>query len=373
MEQLQKPVRRQSNIELLRIICMLMIIAHHFSVHSGFDFSADPLSLSRVWTQVLWSGGKVGVDVFVLISGYFLVSGKSMKISKILVFWLQIFTYSAVIFLIFLLCGKTEVNGYTLRTYLLPVSFEGWWFVSAYFVMLVMSPFINRFLHALTARAYRLFLLIATVFWVLIPTVFVEKSYFFSNWEYNSAVWFLYLYALAGYIRLHGLPQRRKPGTLILAAAVIWALTMGITVMLDYAAVNNPIYVQHETHLFEMQSLPTVLISVLLLVAFQRIKLGYSKLINTVSSLTFGVYLLHDNKLFREVLWKQWVPGTASVGTWKLVVVPLIAIPCVFILGAVVEFLRSRLLERAYAGPLGRLAEKVQQPIDRYFRRRHGA
>jgi len=29
---------RQSNIELLRIISMIMIVAHHFSVHGNFKF-----------------------------------------------------------------------------------------------------------------------------------------------------------------------------------------------------------------------------------------------------------------------------------------------------------------------------------------------
>ena len=43
-----KPIRnqnrissRQSNIELLRIICMVMIIAHHFCVHMHYPFDAN--------------------------------------------------------------------------------------------------------------------------------------------------------------------------------------------------------------------------------------------------------------------------------------------------------------------------------------------
>lgn len=36
-----KFIRRKSNMELLRVISMLMIIAHHFSVHGGFEFSTN--------------------------------------------------------------------------------------------------------------------------------------------------------------------------------------------------------------------------------------------------------------------------------------------------------------------------------------------
>ena len=64
---------RSSNIELLRIIAMIMIIAHHVSVHSGFVYPGEIISFNRLWIQFIQLGGKIGVNIFVLISGYFLV------------------------------------------------------------------------------------------------------------------------------------------------------------------------------------------------------------------------------------------------------------------------------------------------------------
>ncbi len=37
-------VERKSSIELLRIISMLLIIAHHYACHGGFDFINTPFS-----------------------------------------------------------------------------------------------------------------------------------------------------------------------------------------------------------------------------------------------------------------------------------------------------------------------------------------
>lgn len=93
--------KRQSNFELLRIFAMLFIIGHHFSVHSGFVFSDSSISIERVWLQFISMGGKLGIDLFIMISGYFLIKVQSIKISKEVKLWLIMFTYSVGIYLVF--------------------------------------------------------------------------------------------------------------------------------------------------------------------------------------------------------------------------------------------------------------------------------
>ena len=71
--QTSRITKRQSNIELLRIVAMLLIIAHHFSLHGGFVFSTASITVNRLWIQFIQIGGEIGINVFVLISGYFLI------------------------------------------------------------------------------------------------------------------------------------------------------------------------------------------------------------------------------------------------------------------------------------------------------------
>ena len=67
--------KRLSNIELLRIVAMLMVILGHYYVHGGIPEEAG-LGVTKTVFQFLGSGSKIAVNIFVIISGYFLVTQK---------------------------------------------------------------------------------------------------------------------------------------------------------------------------------------------------------------------------------------------------------------------------------------------------------
>lgn len=73
-----------------------------------------------------------------------------------------------------------------------PITFSEWWFASTYFVLLLIHPFLNKFLNNLK-KSYQELLILLIVCWSIIPT--------FTNSEYqgNSFLWFMTLYAIAGY------------------------------------------------------------------------------------------------------------------------------------------------------------------------------
>ena len=69
--------KRDSNFELLRIICMVLIVIHHFSVHGGyFTETQGTLPFNATLIDLFAMGGRLGVNIFVLISGYFLINSK---------------------------------------------------------------------------------------------------------------------------------------------------------------------------------------------------------------------------------------------------------------------------------------------------------
>ena len=67
---------RDSKFEILRIIAMLLIVAHHFVVH-GFELeNIETFSYNKIVVEILSLGGKLGVNLFVLISAYFMIDSK---------------------------------------------------------------------------------------------------------------------------------------------------------------------------------------------------------------------------------------------------------------------------------------------------------
>ena len=71
---------RDSNIELYRILMMLLIIAHHYVVNSGLDTKggpiyADPLSAPSLFLLLFGAWGKMGLNCFVLVTGYYMCHG----------------------------------------------------------------------------------------------------------------------------------------------------------------------------------------------------------------------------------------------------------------------------------------------------------
>ncbi len=80
---------RQSNYELIRIIAMLMIVASHYVGHgifkvssaSSYDVYLHGDLINRAYSVIYSPGGKTGVALFFMISGYFL-SNKKVCISQ---------------------------------------------------------------------------------------------------------------------------------------------------------------------------------------------------------------------------------------------------------------------------------------------------
>lgn len=81
---------RSSNFELLRIVAMLFIISFHYVYKSGYIF--DSLTIHSVIIKSFYFLGELGVNLFILITGYFQVKGK-FSIEKLIKLILEVSFY----------------------------------------------------------------------------------------------------------------------------------------------------------------------------------------------------------------------------------------------------------------------------------------
>lgn len=352
---------RKSNIELLRIIAMIIIVAHHFAVHSGFDFSTNSITINRLWTQLIQIGGKIGVDVFVLISGYFLITTNKIKISKVLKLWLQILTYSILFFFVFVGLGIQPFSLKELIKCLLPITFSEWWFASVYFVLYLLTPYINRLLSSLTPKEYQRMLILLTIIWCIIPT-FLTKS-----WGGNELLWFVYLYALAGYLRLYGNLQTGKAKWYIIFSVGLTILTYLSAVFFDLLGKRYAFFGEHATYFYQMSKLPILLISITLFIGFLGLNIRYSRFINTIASATFGIYLIHDNVFVRPFIWETVFEDALYSDRDILIPYSLMVIALVFVVCMLIELFRVYVVEKRYMKLVNVLSDKISNGINNFL------
>ena len=138
---------RNSSFELLRITSMLLIVAHHFVVHGKFDLTAS-FSKNIFFLQSLSMFGKLGVNLFVLISGYFsctLPPPKHINFRKLLKLELEVIFYSSIIGIIFYNFSSSDFDFIDLLKTFTPLRSNCYWFYRSYFVQMYKIGFCRNY------------------------------------------------------------------------------------------------------------------------------------------------------------------------------------------------------------------------------------
>lgn len=324
---------RQSNFELLRILAMLMIVAHHFSVHGHFDFSGAAVSINEVWLSALAMGGKLGVNLFVLISGYFLCTRTKLDLLKVGKLHSQIWLYSIGIYTLMVLLG----NPFSLKACVksaFPITFEAWWFASTYFVLFLFSPYINRTLAGLTKKQHAVLLLMMFVFWSVIPAVTHQ------TFQRSNLTWFVFLYVLAAYFRKYEADFSASAVKWLIASITLALLMLIWVVATDFFGLLPFVSSNQAGQLYSMFSVPMVLLSCLLFLSFKNLKMPYTPWINQIAASTFGVYLIHDSGYIRTLLWVDLFRNASFAQSPYLIAYSLACIVAVFVVCTLLDRLR---------------------------------
>lgn len=358
---------RFHSLDLLRLVCMLMIVCGHGFGYGAAHVLPDGISATSLVSGALSTFFGVAVNCFILISGFFSCRQR-FRPSRLLRLMGEVLFYSWAIAAFTVLRTGALPPLQDLLTMALPVSFGHFWFVSAYVGLSLLSPVLNWALNAMTQKQHAATLCVLLVGFSLWSDVIPRANPFGAGSGY-CLTWFVVLYVVAAYLRrFMDAPRIRKGGALALYGGMM-ALVFTLNTAMALLSRRFPVLAQHEMDTFfsRYNCIFVLTASVALFCAFWAMKPMTPRVNRSVSAaarLTLGVYLIHGGAYTSSLIWQQVFAllGIDAAPLYPLLV--MVGSVGLFFLLLGVDFLRSRLFllwenRTWYARMMARLDEGV--------------
>ena len=339
--------KRNANIELLRLITMFMVIMLHAlgkgDLLTSVSESGNVNAVIAWFTEVLCISA---VNVFMLISGYFLINSE-FKTGRLIELVFQCLFYSAGSFFICILFNintNEEINTYYILRNIFPIHMDVFWFVTSYIVIYMLLPLISAGVKAISKKQFKLMLIVLVIYESLFKS-FLPVRFEEDEFGYNF-LWFLIVFLIGAYFRLYGFERIKKPSQGFILYGLASVLTFAEVLIIDLIHTKTG-------HLSEILNVATeynqiwVLLSAIgLFTAFINMKEHdgkTSKVICSLSPMALGIYLFHESLSFRYN-WQKWlgIYDTLSLPTGIFICKLFSAAIVIFVFGLIIDFVRIK-------------------------------
>ena len=327
---------RQSNLELLRILCVIAIVADHFITQNGLE-SRNTIPESFFYASLI-SLSRAGCSAFVIISAWF-SADRPFRFRKAVHVWLTVATFCLPV-LIWGLMDADYAEALLLKlTY--PVEERPLWFAGYYIILVLFSPALNMLIREGSRRLTEYVLLVFGILMTGYSTVTARTGALYSD------LWpMLFLYILTGYWKKY----REIPS---LSRAVRWFLIAWIPVTcgrvigaaLPPGTLSGIIAQYAEAYRSRMQTLPNLAMAYGLFFIFFHLRIRQSRVINRLAGLSLGVYCFHQLPGWYPYLWNKVMRTpfhAANLTGAARAAYTLAGIAAVWIAGSLAELVRAR-------------------------------
>lgn len=323
---------------------MLMIVAHHYVVNSGLLECIDAqrsLSGQDYFLLLFGWGGKTGINCFVLITGYFMCTSNITwkKLCKLLG---EVYFYNIIIWCLFFFSGYETFSIKGILKVFFPFFTVADNFTGCFLLFYLLIPFLNKMIHTLTEKEHFLLMAWCLGVYVILP------SFAKANVVLNYVTWFSVLYVIAAYIRLY--PKNwfdsEKITGLMAGTSLLLSWTsvivLAILSRMDGKEVGICYFFVADSN--KVLALATGIGAFLF---FKNLKIGYSKIINTIATSTFGVLLIHANSdTMRRWLWKDICNNVGVYQEGNIILHGIISVAIIYMACTVIDIIRIHLIER---------------------------
>lgn len=335
---------RNISLDFLRVISMFMIVVLH-CLGKGNALNLNNEFLKFIsWTIEAFC--ICSTNVFVLISGYFLVDSK-FKLKKILLLWGKVLFYSIVFLIIFKL-KDGNISSKELIFSIFPIlTKNNYWFITIYIFLYILSPYINVMIKNLDKKQHLTLCSFLIVFFCII-SLFLPYESLMDNSCGTGIIWFITLYIVAAYIKKYVKEVKvgnKKFLILYIISSLITVLAIyGIQYVGKFVGFENIFF----TRIYMYNTIFVFSSSIFLFMYFKNMKINnkiVTKFTKFCTPLTFGIYLIHENIFVIKILYKN-VFNFANYGSYPFPIYILIIFLSAFVIFSVcvlIDYLRTLL------------------------------
>ena len=365
MEKISRINDRSSNFELLRILAMLLIVALH-SVYFGVQFGRVGGGNLNFYVSTFVGGfcGGVGNYLFVLISSYFICTS-SFSGKRLFAIWWQVFFYSAVIGLFFFVSKIPTIGFYDRDAYdslgffaaakpagkidlirsFLPVLMGNNWFATCYIVFYLFTPALNKLVAVIDRRMHLYLVFLITFLGTVVSFIPGQGLLHPSNFYH-----FVTAYFIASYIKMYSPRIFDSAKRNLILGALVCVLCGLWNCAVECLAKRYGVVRAFSRFLLlgNIDKFPILLAAVLIFAGFRKLSIPRSRVINTVASTTFGVYLIHVNGLLKIFLWHRLLKCDSFAYSAFYPLYLVVSVLLVFAVCAGIDLLVRQPLERLF-------------------------
>lgn len=350
---------RKSGLELLRIVAVVLIVAHHLVCHSGYPLFDEPLSVRRLFYQMCFMPfGKVGITLFLLISLWFLVDREQTVKGACRRIWLlerELLFWGFVGLAVQYFDAPESVTADSWLDALFPISRDVWWYATSYAILLLLLPFLLDGLRGIGKSNHGKCCIAMIGLWGimnLVPGAYLDM--------YINVIGFVYVAVLLTYYKWYVKP--------ISTRCAVWMVVIGTAVIVGWNVLISVIWKvchadpgQITIYINPAQkewSLPILSVSFGLFTIFSRMTFS-SRFINRCAKSAFAVYLITEQHYIRdEMLWHRIVLGNFYHSRYSLLIA-LAAVIVIVVVTTMLDFVRQFLFWCTIDRHKGRLFERV--------------
>jgi len=346
--------KRNSRIELLRMLAMLFIVLSHYTVHNGIRNFTLPLGFNRFLLETT-TLGNLGVIIFVIIMGYFSIKQKEpFKFKKFILLILETVFYSVFIYLVFILLDHKHLSIKLLTKSIFPITFKGYWFMTTYIVLYIFTPYLNKFINSMTKKENTTFLNIGILLFSIINTLTGQNFYG------NELIQFILFYSLGAYLSKYKDNFFSKKKNSLITVLITILILISSVIIIDLLGTKYLVFRSYSTYLFKRTSIVCILLGTSIFSLFNQ-KETHNKFINILSSSVLGVYLISDNSHIRKVLWINILKVCNYVEKSSLIIHMLISVLLVYIICLLIDLIRKHTLEKLISKLYDHLELKIKR------------